>query len=495
MKNKFSKRVRGIFAILIISAMLLAVGCTGNSSDNPGVTTGSDEGDGTTPNSNDRHPDVHARALELAQDPIFAEVFPAGFQVNERIRWLSWFAVDEFSPTMEVFRARFGDPVEGESPIERIRVTYENRYTSLSALMLSGDPPDIFQFEERFFPHGAHIDYFMSVCDVIDFSRPEWDATRDVMEMFHWGGKNYTAITELTNSTALLFYRNSVAQEAGLRDPEEVWNQGGWNWDAMLSMVSQFSNGEDKWGMMGFLTDEAAMLSTGIGLISIENGLLQSNMDDNRIERAMDMIRNLAINDWRYPHHILNEHQLDWTEFRNGNILFAQDGPWRNQEEIKRFRNTDRWPEDELRIVPFPRDNQATGTQTFIRGKQDAYMFVKGSTNRDGFRAWTYSALMAHQDPEMQQVNRQRDMANHGWTAHQLDVLEILRDPNEVTLVWDFKNGIGLDIACAVTNSEVEQLTKPVMREGEPYPGQRDTFRTIIVNRINEMNERARQNQ
>jgi multiple sugar transport system substrate-binding protein len=327
---------------------------------------------------------------------------------------------------------------------------------------------------------------YQPVDDFIDFSRPEWDATRDIMELFEWGGRNYTAITELTNSTAMLFYRNSVAQDAGLRDPYEVWRLGEWTWDVMTDMLEQFSVRDQKWGIMGFLIDEAAILSTGIGMISIEDGILRNNLDDRRIERAMGMLQTIAENDYRFPYHILSDYSLDHTEFRNGNVLFTQDGPWRYQETYTRQRASENWADDEIRIVPFPRDPEAH--RHYLRGKQDAMMFVVGSTNRDGFLAWTYSALLAHQDNGMRLQSRERDIANHHWTEHQLNVLEELRSPEHFTLVWDFKNGIGPDLG-REDGSPVEDLHKPVIVLGESFAAQREENRPPIEHRINEINE------
>jgi multiple sugar transport system substrate-binding protein len=340
----------------------------------------------------------------------------------------------------------------------------------------------MFQFEERYFPWGAYQNQFEAVCGFIDFSRPEWNATRDVMELFEWGGKNYTAITALTNSTALLYYRDSVRQSAQLPDPQDLWRQNRWTWNEFTNMVEQFSEPDEKWGIMGFLIDEAAILSTGTAMISLENGILRSNTDDRRIERAMNLLQNLALNDFRYPHHILNDYQLRHSEFRGGNVLFVQDGWWRFQEMYRRYAEDDGWSEDELRVVPFPQDPEAD--RFYTRGNHTALMWVTGSLNRDGFLAWTYSALAAAssgQDP----------LAGQGWSARNLAILEELRDPTRVTLVWDFKNGIGQDISCVVSESPVERLTKPVIMYGYPFAHQRDSERLIISNRVAMINERV----
>jgi multiple sugar transport system substrate-binding protein len=486
--NYMKNKLRRIVGVLLTGAVLLSV-AAGCSSKDPPQTGDLPHGEWVRKRAGELA--VTGLALNNGGNFNWSDVFSDGFQVTQQIRWLSWYPLDPNSPTMEMFNARFGGVAGHDSPIEVINVTYENRYDRLGQLIAGGDSPDMFQFEERWFPWGVHQSQFEAVCSFIDFSRPEWDGTRDVMELFQWGGKNYTAITELTNSTAMLFYRNTIRERAGLEDPQQLWREGRWDWDEFMTMMRQFSEQDTRWGIMGFLIDEAAILSTGVGILTLENGILQSNMDDSRVERAMDMLRSLAQSDFRYPHHILNDHQLRHSEFRNGNVLFVQDGPWRFQELYNRYAADDDWEEDELRIVPFPFDpNNLSGNQ-YIRGKQDAMMWVQGSLNRDGFLAWTYSALMAHQDAEMQQATRVRDIAVHSWTERNLDVLEEMRDPTRFTFVWDFKNGIGPDISCAVTDSPVENLTKPVIVEGLAFPQQRDAVRMIILDRIGVMNARV----
>ncbi|MCL2755081.1 MAG: ABC transporter substrate-binding protein [Oscillospiraceae bacterium] len=485
MKNR---RLKNIFktatAVLIISALLLSVGCEGG---NGGGTEPPDSSESVPGGviedpSEHRHPGVYTRAGELTKDAILDEVFDPDFKITEPLRWLSWFEVDNYSPAMEVMRARFGEP-DGKAPVVRVVTGYETRYDILQTQITAGDSPDIFQFEERFFPYGAHAGLYLPVDDLIDFSRPEWDATRDIMSLFEWGGRNFTAITELNNSTALLFYRNSVAQQAGLEDPFDLWEAGLWDWDTLLDMVSHFSVKDEKWGIKGFYIDEAAILSTGIGLLSIEDGLLKDNMYDNRIERAMDMLYTIARGDFRYPYHLLSDFQPRYTEFRSGDILFWNDGPWAYQEYFTKFRAADNWADDEFRIVPFPKDPNAN--EHFMRGKQDAMMLVKGSTNHEAFRAYTYSLLLAHQDEEMIEVTRGRLKDLYAWTDHHLDVLERLSDPSIYTLVWDFKNGIGIDLSCAVTGSAIQEITRPVIVEGEyTYAHLREEHRPRVVERI-----------
>ena len=482
MKNKFK---RGL-SVLVIIALMLSVATACNEKKNVS--------DGPIPKPDfDSHEGVKARAYELKDHEALPDV-----TVTEKLKILSWYGIDETSPTAELYKARYWNPdiveeVDAEGNVTTkevardiftvLNTTYENRYNRLSTLIMSGDSPDFFQFEERGFPYGVYVDQFAPIDGLIDLSGPEWDPTRDIIEMFKWGGKNYTPITELNNSAALLYYRKSVMIEANLKDPYDLWQQNDWTWDTFRQMLQDFSKPDEKWGVVGFYIDEAAILSTGTGIISIEDGKLKNNMSDGRVERAMSFLQDLAVKEFRYPYHTHSNFQVPPSLFRGGDVLFWNDGPWRFQENIAPMASADQWPEDEVGIVPFPRDPQAS--EFFHRGKQDALMLVAGSKNRDGFKAWTQCSIIANFDERMMALGREKASRDYKWTEKHLDILEKIRG---LKPVWDFKNGIGPDVSDPTIDSYVENLTKPVIVLGESYTQMRGENSSPILARIAEMN-------
>ena len=476
MNNKFKR----IISILIMAAILLSVtACNGGGNGN------GDDGTRQRQTNDEADAAVQAQAQILKTHESLPDI-----EVTEKIKLMSWYDLDETSPTAEIFKAKYGIPGEGiPEPGEKdvgnifdiIRVPYDERYPQLNSRIAAGDSPDMFQFEERNFPWGVRANNYEAIDDLFDFSGSEWDATRDVMDLFKWQGKTYCAVTEISNSSALLYYKKTTAQEAGLDDPYDLWLQNRWNWDTFFEMCTEFSDpANNKYAIVGFYIDEAAILSTGTPIVGIENGQLKHNMDNIKIERAMDLLRRLATNNLRYPYHEISGFQIMPGPWRNGEVLFWGDGPWRNQEEIKVMRNADKWPEDEVNIVPFPKDPDAD--KYYHRGKQDALMLVAGAQNKDGFVAWTQCSVLAAQDKEMDWANRNKIMNQHGWTDLQLDTLQKIRD--ELTLVWDFKNGIGEDVSGATFNSPVENLSKRVVVFGDSYPQMRGENRGVIEPRI-----------
>jgi hypothetical protein len=222
-------------------------------------------------------------------------------------------------------------------------------------------------------------------------------------------------------------------------------------------------------------------------VIGIKDSLLQSNLDHRNIERATTFLQTLALEDLRFPYHTLTAFRLSPRAWRSGEVLFWNDGPWEFQQVITQFAQADNWAEDEVGIVPFPRDPLAD--EYFQRGKQDALMLVAGSQNHDGFKAWTQAAVIAAQDDTMRFNADEKAKADHGWTDFHL---QVLREIRELTIVFDFKNGIGEDVSSGTSESPVENLTKPVITLGDSYTQMRGAERVVIESRIEEINDTVR---
>ena len=89
---------------------------------------------------------------------------------------------------------------------------------------------------------------------------------------------------------------------------------------------------------------------------------------------------------------------------------------------------------------------------------------------------------------------RDRSKEKNGWSDYNLDFIysqTTLDGTSKLTPIFDFKNGLGTDIASADTaDSNVEQLTKYVYIQGEQsYTQLREANFAVIDARINEINE------
>jgi multiple sugar transport system substrate-binding protein len=421
----------------------------------------------------------------LANHPSLPDV-----EVAEKLQILSWYTISGTGETSELFKTQYGIPEKtSEEDIfvfDLEMLPYEARYERLASRIASDDSPDMFPFEEKLFPVIVHQGMIAPIDEYIDFSGSEWDTTRDIMEkQFKFMGRHYVPVTELTDSTSLLFYRNSVITEYGLPDPLTLFRNNRWNWEGFEYMCRAFSDaGRGKYGVMGFYIDEAAILSTGLPLIGLnDNGLLTHNMDNRRIDRAMSLLKRLADSNLRYPYHEINEFRLDYNAFRDGNILFWNDGAREWEQRIRHMAHNGEWEDDDIGVVPFPRDPRSR--VYFTRGNTDSLMLVQGAKNIDGFKAWTQCAVLVAQDETVQTQIRSIKKRDFGWTDSNLDVLDEIR---KLDLLWDLKDGIILNENSGGRYSAVQSLTKPVIRDGVSYQEMRESERLVIENWIDIIN-------
>lgn len=488
MKNSLKIR-----SVLLASAMVLSLsscaGGGGGRTEPDGTAAGTTTSVSASATTLDTDENLQNIVAEKAEDTKLE-----GLEVTKKIKWLSWWDIDESAAEAELFKAQYGIPEKGNTSYGAdfaneifvwTNVAYADRYDRLGQLVAAGDSPDMFPFEIGYFPLSAYMKMFQPIDGIVDTTTEDWSVYRDTMDQFLWDGKNWCATASVTTG-ALLWYRRSVAEEVGLTDPYVLYQNGEWTWDAFLQMAKTFQeSGESKYVIDGWNTPDYFIGTTGVPLVSIENGKLKSNLNDPAIERAMALVENLAKEDYRYPWD-LNGYSTNFRAWMNGDTLFFIDGTWMfegdtMQKAIKKFG----WAEDEVFFVPFPRDPSAD--QYYQVMTQNAFMLCGGATNVPGFQAWTNCVLTALKDPDVIQAQQEKSQRDYGWSDEQLDFLEELR--GTLVPVWDFKNGIS--VTCAQDGME-DSPTRGIL--GRPYTSPDQTYmqvRAELENSINSQIEQA----
>lgn len=424
-------------------------------------------------------------------------------KVDKKIKWLSWYDIDETQAAVEIFKAKYGVPEEGSTAYGADfandvfaweNVAYGDRYDKLGKLVAAGDSPDMFPFEIDYFPLSAYMNMFQTIDGVVDTTTEDWSQYRDIMDKFTWGGKNWCAITEI-KMDYVLWYRTSIIEELGLEDPYELYQNGEWTWDKFMEMADKFQNsGEDRFAIDGWRAADHIEATTGVPIVSIENGKLKGNLYDPAVERAAAFIEKIAAEDYRYPWH-LRGFSTNLRGWYNGEILFFSDGTALYEtESTASIKKRYGWDNDELFFVPFPRDPAAD--QYYHAMKQTAYMLVSGAPNVDGFAAWTDCVLAASKDENVKQAQREKSKNDFGWTDKQLDFLAELE--SSLVPVWEFKCGVDVLLGNdnVVVDGSVGSPTRtllwiPYSFAGETYTQTRAEWESIINGAIDEANLKA----
>ena len=425
-------------------------------------------------------------------------------KVEKKIRWLSHWAIDETQAACELFKTVYGVPEDGDTSygndanniFDYINVAYASRYDQLGKLVVSGQSPDIFQFEIINYPYTAWKNLFQPIDAYIDFSDSAWDPTRDVMKLFEWGGENYCAIT-VVNSDQVMWYKKSVIAENGITDPYDLYKANNWTWDTFLEICDKFSDPDNnKFCVDGWQVPDRIVSTTGVPFISIENGRLKSNLYNADIERAMTtVIDTLYKQNYRYPRHELNDWAIKLINWVTGDTLFYCDLTTALKDSFQSYITRYKWDDDEIFFVPFPRDPQSD--KYYQTAKIDSYMLCDGSQNTAGFTAWTQCLLATQYDEETMKIGREKLQKDYkGYTDEICDLLDEIQYGGVLTPVFDFKGGIGQDVVDGSTvYNPVDCLTQiPYLNclDVDNNPATFTTLRAanegIIDSRINEIN-------
>lgn len=494
--RKYTKAIAG--ALALVSAVTAFSGCSGSGS--PATTSGTTDSSAASTTGETQKQMSENEGVQSAVNNVSAGENYKDIKVDTKIKWMAWWDIQEASPAVEVFKKLYGTPenkpkgyesVADENVFVNVKVSsYADRYTSLSKLVQSDDSPDCFPFEICNYPYSVYQNLFQPLDGIIDFTTDDWADYKEAIDKFNWGGKNYCPIMSLV-PTSFLWYRKSTVEEAGLDDPWELYESGKWTWETFLTMARKFSDPDNgKYVLDGYYPENNFVCTTGTPLIALEGGKLVSHLNDANIEKCLDMLRSFdnTQEQLRYPRDIDNNWSPSYPEWINGNTLFFEDGTWRYEETWRLYKKKQKWDDDEINFVPFP---QMDGSDKYYQSmKQDSIMLVAGSKNIDGYKAWIYANLVASNDPEIQKAGREQSKAEYDWTDTLLDRLDTMKDPTAFTGVFDFKNGIGQDIASTDNQDDpVEQLTKGPYMTGESYTSFREQYQGQIDARLAELNK------
>lgn len=483
-KELFMRNSKKLYAI-ILSAIMLATGCADNTA--PGESTGIKENSSvTTENSGNSEPDTKS-VVNAVKD----------ISVDTKVKILSWYSLND-NGIAKIYKELFGVPENipqgyeesnswdsgndtesspDEQPFAEIRVTsYADRYSNLAKLIQADDSPDAFPaqlYAMMYFNSNDKSDkYFDAVDGVIDFGLSELAPYSKIQNDIRMFDKNYCPIYNVSPSS-VLWYRSSVIKNAGLEDPWELYEKDEWTWNKFLEMCEKFSDGKQstenivkydgniKFGIDGDNVPTNLLATTGIHLFGNDNGLYIDNSGTDKMKAAMEFLRQFDTTQksLRYPRDLLNNWAPNYREWAKGNTLFFEDGIWRYEEKWIEYKEKEKWSEDEINFVPFPRyDAEKTYSQNM---NTTSFLLPKGSKNKVGYQSLIYTDIYARNNTEMQKASRQYDKAECGWNDRLLDKAEKISQPDAFNWVCDYSSialfiigsGCGEDVPGALLNN------------------------------------------
>lgn len=488
------KKLKSIFAALMATTMVLTLaGCDEETPDNT---------DGSSVTSVDRKDmedeDVTAAAKALADKVSYPDL-----KVTKRIKWMAWWDMDETAGEAELFKEVYGIPETGDDPSAEGRifefslVDYGGRYDSLSTAIASDDSPDIFPFEITDFPYGVLMNRYQAVDDIVNFSEEKWAKTKDLNDQFMLNGKHYTAFWGISLAD-LMWYKRSNIESIGKDDPQELFKQGKWDWDAFLDIARAWqqsgSSDNPRYATDGYQVEGSLVVSTGKPIIGTDGTKLISNLRSAEVERAITgIVATLQKEELRYPRHELNNWNTNTRAWANDQVLFFCEGTWRYEEELQKFGVASGWPANDIMFVPYPKDPNAD--KYYVQIKVDVPMWVKGSQNPEGVQAWYDCCVTTAQDKTLHEASNAKMIKNpkQNYTQEILDFLDELYGYNgesPVVPIVEFRTGLGPNVNDGNMESPVNAIVSQVYILGDSFVQLRDEHESAILSAMEDINDR-----
>ena len=318
--------------------------------------------------------------------------------------------------------------------IEWIESTYEETFTRLAALILSGDNPDFYPAWVTDFPMYSLNGVFVAVDDYIDYNDPLWSEMKYFADTyFTLGGHHYMFLTD-TEFNSIVIYNRRVFDEWGFDDPAELFYNNEWTWNEMLDMALDFTDpDEGRYAFNSWGTDAALMSSTGTDVVIFDTatGEFVSNIDDPRLERAATMLLEFQKNDCEYPMWSngwsLN-YDADGGGMKEGKTLFAMAGNYiieerRSIEEMEAIFGD--VTNEEIMIVPVPRDPNGDG-EYYIDTKVKGYCLIMGARNPEAVGLLAACDRFKIIDPTVINFDKKQLKEKLGYTDEMLDMWDTM---------------------------------------------------------------------
>ena len=469
---------------IILSAVMLMTACSGSTS--PDSSTQIKDSDPAA--SENAGTDDSADSADSSNDTVSASKSVkdviGDIKVDTKVKFLGWYDLNN-GDVAGAYKELFGVPQKNPEGYEKdssgndtepfIDVylsSYVDRYYTLEKLIKSGDSPDAFPAEISRMPCSVGADkLFQPIGDIIDFETEEFAPYSKIQQSLKYIGNDYVPIFSSTPHS-LLWYRSSVIKESGLEDPWELYEKNEWTWSKFLSMCESFSDSEEKkYGVDGYFVERGILATTGKGIIGIEDGLLKSNADDEKIISAMDFLRQFATSqkNLRYPKEEENNWSPSYSEWANGNTLFYQDGLWRYDEIWRLYKKKNEWSDDEINFIPFPRCDDEQSYYQEYNCAQDTYMLPIGSKNTEGYKALVYSAAYLYNDSSAQTRLSEEKKTEYDWNDRLLDRMDKINRPDSFEWVVDCRDYFREVPPTALIDVIVDILSESSYVHGKDY--------------------------
>ena len=266
-------------------------------------------------------------------------------------------------------------------------------YEKLATLISGDDSPDLMTFEPLAFPYGVSRNMFESLDGYLDADDAVWADMKPLIDEYEYEGKHYYFPHRIVTRYSLNYNRKTV-EDAGLKDPYDLYLNGEWTWDTWRQMMIDFCNlSEDNIGLYCTSTMlECFINTTGTTVIDVAgDGTITNNLNHPNVTRAIEYLAECGRSGLLYPADHPHGDWVSpevWAKCSDKLLFLSMEPEWTYIAATETIQNPSGVENDildtvsDFAFVPFPKDPNADAY--YMCSNTFGYMVPKGAKNIKG---------------------------------------------------------------------------------------------------------------
>lgn len=307
-----------------------------------------------------------------------------------------------------VFEETYGGKVDW------LVVPADQRISRLQQMVNADEAPDLFNYD--FLPSLITKELVQPVTKYIDLDSPLWVDIKESIERIRYKDDIYM-VSPLPGRYQVVWYNKEIFENAGVKTPKELLDEGNWTWDTFRSTALELTvRGTDdtvtQWGAVLDNLD-TFVVSTGHHFVDLDNGEATNNIKSEPIARAMNFYIDLFNTDQST---IVSSSGSDM--FMQGKVAMLSGGLW------IRTRFADMLKNDTIGFVPTPKDPQAD--KYYISEGLSGWYVPRGCDNPVGAAAYIASSRYLALDSEAKEKDFQNLQKECNWNQECQDMVDAM---------------------------------------------------------------------
>ncbi len=371
----------------LVASMLLSMAACEDSAPTGGNNSGNSIGNtSATTTATTADPDENADTDKNVKDLNTGDYTPSGNAGT--VKFLGYYDITSDQKGEEQCLIFESDTYGGK--IEWISASSGSAYYEKLATLISGDDsPDLMTYEPLAFPYGVSRNMFESLDDYLNADDAIWEDMKPLIDEYEYEGKHYYFPHRIVTRYSLNYNRKTV-EDAGLKDPYELYLNGEWTWDTWRQMMIDFCNlSEDNVGLYCTSTMlECFINTTGTTIIGMSSdGTITNNLNHPNVTRAIEYLAECGRSGllhkeggWVSPQ--------DWAKISDKLLFLSMEPEWTYIAATEEVQNPSGVENDILNtvsdfaFVPFPKDPNADAY--YMCSNTFGFMVPKGAKNIKG---------------------------------------------------------------------------------------------------------------